>query len=275
MKSVLITGVRGFIGSALKLRFESEGYQVAGINREDSHRICDILSMIKPGLILHGAAEAYDVDSMFESNVVLTHSILEHCRERSPNCRLVVIGSSSEYGRKSCATKETDSLEPGTVYEGTKAAASMLTRAYAIAYQFPAVIIRPYSIYGPGENPRKFLQQLIRRPRSIELCPTPVHDFVYIDDFVDAVFAVLGRQSKLFDVVNVGSGIQTSNQEAVCVFERVLNHRYKIDESLAPKENDASVWVCDPSYLLSAYGFRTKIALEDGVRRMAVFAQLE
>lgn len=265
LKTVVISGIRGFIAKALKNRFELEHYRVIGTDRADSARIQDLLHLVQPELIIHAAAELFDTTRMFESNVVLTYNILEFCREQSPSCRIILVGSSSEYGRKETATKESDSLEPETIYEGTKAAAAMLARAYSYTYRFQAAIIRPYTIYGPGEKPQRFLQQLLLLPNKIRLCPTPAHDFVYIDDFVEAVFAVLKRQAKLFDVVNVGSGIQTTNLEVVKAFEKVFGHKYEIEEILPLKPNDAMVWVCDPCYLLNEYGFKVSTSLEEGI----------
>ena len=273
MKTVVITGIRGFIAAALAARFRDEGgWRVVGTDRSDSPRIRDVLRDACPDLVLHAAAELYDAASMFESNVLLTHMILEHCRDVAPRCRLVALGSSSEYGRRDHPTRETDALQPGTIYEGTKAAAAMLVQASSLTYGFQAAVVRPYSVYGIGERPGRFLPFLLSRPPSIKLCPGAAHDFVYIDDFVAGVFAVLARQSETFDTVNIGTGTMTTNAQLVAVFERVLGHTYVIEAILPPKANDAETWVCDPGHLEREYGYKPCTTLEQGITLMAAAA---
>lgn len=267
MPTCVITST-GFIASNLRTRFLALGWHVVNTSRADSPRIAELLAQEAPDLVIHCAAEIYDADTMFKSNVILTHEILEYCRSVAPRCRLVHMGSSSEYGEKPVPSKETDVLEPRTIYEGTKAAATMLVQSWALTFGFQACVIRPYSVYGPGESSRRFTQYLLTRPEALSICPTPTHDFVYIDDFCDAVMAVFERQKKPFDLIDVGSGIATSNIDMVRIYEKVLGHKFDLDDSRPRKANDKEVWVADATYLASEYGFRCSISLEEGVRRM-------
>ena len=268
-QTIVVTGARGFIAAALMARLQSDGHAVVGTDRKDSASIRAVLAATRPSIVIHAAAELYDEAAMFESNVILTRNILEHCKDVSPRCRMVLIGSSSEYGRVDRATTEGDPLRPTTMYEGTKAAAAMLTQGYAAACGFQACVIRPYSVYGPGEKPQRFVRFLLTKPASIRLCPTPELDFIYIDDFVDGVCAVLQRQTKAFDVINLGSGVQTSNARLVETVEAVLGHKFVIEATLPPKSNDACVWKTDPMHAHQKYGFRATTTLEQGVRYMA------
>ena len=265
---IVITGGRGFIAAALKDRLQHDGHTVVTTDRSDAANMRGVFSAVSPSVIIHAAAELRDEASMFDSNVVLTRDILEHCKAVSPRCRLVLLGSSSEYGRADKPTSETDALQPGTLYEATKAAAAMLTQGYATTYGFQACVIRPYSVYGAGEKPHRFVRFLMTKPAAIDLCPSPVHDFIYIDDFVEGVCAVLQRQTKLFDIVNLGSGVQTTNADLVRAVECVLQHEFQIRATLPPKPNDALTWVCDPTYALHTYGFKATTSLEQGLRRM-------
>lgn len=266
---IVITGGRGFIATALETKMLAKGQTVTTTDRQDTTNIRSVLAAASPSIIIHAAAEVSDEATMFDSNVALTRDILEHCKAVAPACRLVLLGSSSEYGRVNKATTETDALHPGTLYEATKAAAAMLTQGYAAAYGFMACVIRPYSVYGAGEKPHRFVRYLMTKPAAIDLCPSPVHDFIYIDDFVDGVCAVLQRQTKQFDVVNLGSGVQTTNAELVRTVETVLQHKFDVRATLSPKPNDALTWVCDPSYAWREYGFKATTTLEQGLRRMA------
>jgi len=296
--SIVVTGGRGFIAGALTARLRADGHRVVTTDRQDSANIRDVLSATSPSIIIHAAAELRDEAAMFESNVVLTRDIMEYCRDVSPACRFMLIGSSSEYGRVSKATAETDVLRPGTIYEATKSAASVLTQVrggggrqpphvlplrerrlhrahrpahdsqgYAATYGFQACIIRPYSVYGPG-SAAGFVRFLMSKPAAIKLCPAPAHDFIYIDDFVDGVCAVLTRQTKPFDIVNLGSGKQVTNAQLVDAVQAALQHEFVIESEIPPKANDALTWMCDTTHAFQEYGFKATTTLGQGLRRM-------
>ena len=133
---------------------------------------------------------------MFETNVQLTTAILDYCR-RDANLsrqlrRTVVFGSSSEHGRKLGAQAESDALAP-EIYEGTKAAATLLARSYeetkaaatllARSYSFPfnipIVVIRPFTFYGPRKKSSKSIPILLGLPICLKVYEG-VYDYVFI-----------------------------------------------------------------------------------------------
>jgi len=147
---ILITGINGFIANNLLNKLKSNpDIEVYGTTKQDSSKIIEILNEKKPEYIYHTGAEIYNNDFMFESNIFLTYNILEYCRKAKNLKRLIIIGSSSEYGRKTKPMSEDDILEPQTIYEGTKAACTMLAKCYSHTYNIPIFIVRPFTVYGP------------------------------------------------------------------------------------------------------------------------------
>ena len=264
--SVLITGIRGLIGSHLKTACEALGYTVHGTTRADSiESTLNLLRQVSPSYIFHTASELVDETKMFCTNVSLTHAILHYCKTAKNTLkRLVVFGSSSEYGRKTEPIAEHMSLEPETIYEGTKAAATMLARSFSITYGIPILIIRPFTVYGPGEKPSKFISLLLALPDKIRLSEG-VHDYVYIEDFVRILLEVMSSCKRLFDIVNIGTGKQTTNLEVVQTVERLTGHIFSMEPAQA-KPYDSSSWVCDPEYLRNSYGLATTTSLEEGLK---------
>ena len=262
---VLITGIRGLIGSHLKIACEAQGYTVHGTTRADSiETTLNLLRQVSPSYIFHTAAELVDETKMFCTNVSLTHAILHYCKTAKNTLkRLVVFGSSSEYGRKTEPIAEHMSLEPETIYEGTKAAATMLARSFSITYGIPILIIRPFTVYGPGEKPYKFIPLLLSVPDKISLSEG-MHDYVYIDEFVRIILELVSSCKKPFDLVNIGTGTQTSNLEVVRTVERLRGHIFSIEPAQA-KPYDSSSWVCDTEYLRT-YGLTANITLEEGLK---------
>lgn len=265
---IVITGSNGFIATHLSSRLDN----VVGITKEQSPIIESLLDKYKPEYIYHTGAELYDQDKMFDSNVLLTYHILEYCRRATNLKRLIILGSSSEYGRKIHPIKETDQLDPYTIYEGTKSAASLLAQSYSYTYKIPIFIIRPFTVYGPGEKPNKFLHVLFRKKQNKDKhisVSEGVHDYVYIDDFINAMLNIVATNQECFDIINIGSGIQTSNLDVVHLFEKVTNYKFESYSKLEKKVYDSDNWVCDPDKVNKYYKIQT--SLEDGLKKMYSF----
>lgn len=265
MSKAVVTGCNGFIAKHLIKRLEKDGYLVKGTSREDSKEIEAILIKESPSVIYHLGAELKDDMKMFESNVCLTVRLLEYCRKTG--CRFIYIGSSSEYGRKRAPIQESDSLEPMTMYEGTKGAASLMARSYANTFKFPVTILRPFSVYGPGEKDHRFLQVLLRKPSTIRVSKG-MHDYVYITDFVEACVRLPFKQKGVFDILNIGTGVQTSNFDVVKRMEEVMgDHTFEIVECEG-KVYDSNMWVCDTTYVREKYEFSCKVSLKEGLHQL-------
>jgi nucleoside-diphosphate-sugar epimerase len=267
---ILITGINGFIAQNLcNLLKNISNDEIIGTTKKDSLNIIEILNNSKPEYIYHCGAEIYNNDEMFDSNILLTYKILEYCRTSTNLKRLIIIGSSSEYGRKNNPMSENDILEPQTIYEGTKSACTMLAQSYSYTYKIPIFIIRPFTIYGPGEKPNKFLQILFKKKHSNDKnisISNGVHDYVYIDDFINAIIEIIKKDEKLFDIINIGSGIQTSNLEVVKIFEKVNNYYFENYLPLESKSYDSTMWVANNAKLSNFY--KIKVTLEEGIRIM-------
>lgn len=238
---ILVTGSTGFVGKHLIKRLENVFLYKRGQS----------LQGLKPDIIFNLAGEIYDETKMFASNVQLVHDLLQ-----LPFKKFIHICSSSVYGRKNYPIKETDSLNPQTLYEITKAAGSLLCMERAI-------IARPFSLYGPNDNSRKFFPTILRE-RVIEVF-SGSHDWIYIDDFIDGLIMLseVGEPG----IVNFGTGICTSNLEVVKTFAKFLDIKYNINNSYI-KSYDSENWVCDPTYAKERYGFTCKYTLEAGIKKL-------
>jgi nucleoside-diphosphate-sugar epimerase len=262
---IFITGRNGFIATNLNVRFQKDGHIVDTSSRGEN--VVDKLTLFKPDVICHLAMEGLDPDNMVESNILLTHSILEYCRHNKVQ-KLLLFGSSSEYGCKDHPLTEKDLLEPKTMYEGTKAAATLLSRAYSYTYSIPTVVIRPLSIYGPHEKNSKLMTLMFSN--RLKYLNNSNHDWTYIDDFVEATVRIMNyKDTELFDIVNIGLGVQRTNQEVVSIAESLMGKtiNYTSSESQLGNGTDSQMWVCNPTYLKTKYGFTPSITLEEGMKR--------
>lgn len=295
----LVIGGGGFIGANLVRRLLKERCDVHLTMRRttDLFRIRDIknhltlhavslnnsrdLSLImqklNPSLIFHLAAHGSnsyetDVREIVETNVTGTLNLLLASRD-VPYEAFINTGTSSEYGFKSTPMRESDLLEPVSFYAAAKASTTLLASVFAKMYQKPIVTLRPFSVYGSFEDPRRFIPTIVRnliKGNPIQLTAgTQRRDFIYIDDVVEAYMKVAMLANKLQGkILNLGTGKQYANDEVVRTLFRVTGKRVPIEKGAYPKRVwDTPHWVADMSQTKRLLGWRPKYSLEEGLRK--------
>jgi UDP-glucuronate 4-epimerase len=262
---ILVTGHRGFVGSHLVRRLQSEDHTVVTIDRDNPYHDGPI------DLIVNCAAELTDESKMFNSNVELVIGLLSIVRAR-PNIRMIQIGSSSEYGRINTIRKEDTVCIPSNVYEATKLAATALCQGYASRYDLDICIARPFSLYGPNDKPRKLIPTLYRSlidHRQIDVYPAE-HDWLYIDDFIDGLLSLINapRETTKGQIFNFGTGVSSSNRQVVEAIELAvggkLNVVFKTDGRY--HNHDVDNWVADASKARTVLGWQPRYDLAVGIQ---------
>jgi len=266
-KKIFITGSSGFIGRNLSERY-SQSNDIFHYRKNDN--IKQNLKDFKPDIIFNCAAEIYDDDKMFSSNVLLVNEILDFCKNNHVE-HLIQFGSSSEYGESKDPMSEKMRLNPRTIYEGTKAAATMLCLSYSCHYAIQATVIRPFSVFGLHEKPHRLFPKLAEhffKNKNLTL-NNAYHDFIYIKDFLTGVDKVLSCDKKISkgDVVNIGSGFQYSNFDVLDKFESVFGVKSCAEKRTdMAKKFETENWVCDTSYFSNRYNFKPEFSLENGIK---------
>lgn len=299
MKKVFITGASGFIGANLTRRLLHDGHEVHLLLRKGykSWRIQDILkdthiyfvdfqnksvlkkifSSVTPDWIFHTAVYgAYsrqtDFSEMVQTNILGMHSLLSAACEVGFES-FVNTGSSSEYGYKKTAPKETEHLDPNSPYAVTKAAATHLCRLMAEQHKLHIPTLRLYSVYGPYEEPTRLIPTLLLHahqhtlPKLVD--PKVARDFVYVEDVVDAY--VLAAQSKTTDpgdIFNIGTGTQTTLASLVSTTRKLFQISQKPVWGSMPNRNwDTSTWIADNAKAKKVLRWKPKHSLKQGLVR--------
>jgi len=144
-------------------------------------------------------------------------------------------------------------LETQTMYSRTKKAAEEILLAYKEKYRLPVCIIRPFSVTGVGEQRQHLIPTLLNAAQTgetVNFVREPVHDFIDVDDFTNGVVTLAKAGAK--GIYELGSGIQTSNQEVLETVEKVTGKRININLVPSVRPYDTEQWV---STNLKARGF--------------------
>jgi len=191
-KTILITGVAGFIGSYLTKGLFStfDGIKVVGIDNvndyydvrlkkerlkeikkeknfkfiegsiADKELILSIFDEYKPQVVVNLGAQAgvrYSIvnpDAYIESNIIGFFNILEGCRHY-PVKHLLYASSSSVYGNNKKIPYSTDDKvdNPISLYAATKKSNELMAYSYSKLYDIPATGLRFFTVYGPAGRP--------------------------------------------------------------------------------------------------------------------------
>ena len=294
---VLVTGAAGFVGAVLARRLVGDGHDVHALVRPgsdlwriqgadarvhevdlaDEPSLGEIVGRIRPRWIFHLAAHgAYpsqaDFRAMVRTNVLGTIHLVESCLRVGFEV-LVNTGSSSEYGFVNHAPTEDEEPRPSSDYAVTKLTATLYCRAAAERSGRSISTLRLYSVYGPYEEPSRFVPQLLVRGLEGKLpplvSPEIARDFVCVDDVVEAYVAAASRHgTEPGAVYNVGTGRQTSIREAVEVARRAFSLDSAPEWGTMPNRAwDTSVWVANPSKIERELGWKPQTSFEEGFSR--------
>ncbi len=242
--TALITGVAGFCGSYLAELLVAQGWRVAGLDMaadagqrlhrlglavethqtdlSDAGALAAIVDAVRPDQVYHLAAltnPAAPYRSLYEANVFGTIHLLEALRTAAPQARVLIAGSSAQYGPTQPhenPINETQEFRPITQYAVTKAVQDLLGHMAAAAGQ-PVIRTRSFNIIGPRQGPQfvsaAFARQIAeieqgRRPPVIEVGNlAAARDFVDVRDVARAYMLAqaAGRPGQAYNVCS-GSG---------------------------------------------------------------------
>jgi UDP-glucose 4-epimerase len=242
MKTVIVTGGLGFVGSNLVDILVEKGYDVVVIddlssgslkNKNDKakyyfEKVSVMLTFElkeKVDVIYHLAAEARIQPSYknpllwFRSNVESTAVVCDYAKKH--NCKVVLAGSSSCYGGKF--------MNP---YTFTKKQSEEVCEMYSKVFGVSTVIARFFNVYGP-RNPligeytpiiAKFEQfKKQGKPLTVVGDGEQKRDFTHVYDICEGLIRLSEKEWE-GEVFNLGTGINYSINELVEMFECEKTH---------------------------------------------------
>ena len=304
-RPILVTGAGGFIGSAAVRFLVAAGLPVRahlgppGIEASAPAGVQALVAELEDLAAMRSAVEGAravvhlagpaSVAASFDDpvgfarvHVAGTATLLEACRGRDVD-RLVHVSSAEVYApSEGGPVSEDDPLRPRSPYGAAKLGAESLVRSLAPLLGTEAVVLRPFSVYGPG-GPRRsvvgtVLDQALHADR-IELADLrPVRDHCYVDDVAGAILRALVARSLPPDaVLNVGTGRGVSVAELAELGLAAAGRSLEVGAGTAdrPAGIDVPALVADVARAERDLGWRAQVPLEEGLSRTVAWMRSE
>lgn len=291
MKKALITGSQGFVGHYLRRELEKHDYTVTGLDIQagegvivadllDEDVVKHVIAQERPDVIIHLAGQAnvarsWDIpQKTIELNVVAAINLMEAVRKEKPECRMVLVGSSDQYGNLGEAGKlvsETLATHPQTPYAVSKKAQEEIAAVYVKAYGLNISMTRSFNHAGAGQGKgfliSDFASGIVAVERGEQSCLkvgnlTARRDFTHVWDVVRA-YRLIAEQGHAGEIYNVGSGTTNSAREILNKLCDLAQCPIPVEQDPAKmRPSDTPVICCDHRKLTEHTGWEPVITMD-------------
>jgi len=269
MKTILLTGAAGFVGSHTAKLLLEQGNKVIGVDNmndyydvalkkhrvshllhenfifkqidiENKEALREIFSIYKVDAVINLAARAGVRYSMENPSIYMTTNamgslnILDLMREFGVK-KFVLASTSSLYAGQEMPFLESLPVnEPISPYAATKKAAEVMAYTYHFLYKIDVSIVRYFTVYGPAGRPDMSIFRFIKwidQGQAIELFGdgTQSRDFTFVSDIAHGTIAALKDVG--YEIINLGGGTKpVVLKEVVSMIESVLGKRATLSQ---------------------------------------------
>ncbi|MHB8093633.1 MAG: NAD-dependent epimerase/dehydratase family protein [Candidatus Aminicenantales bacterium] len=300
----VVTGAAGFIGSHLCRTLLEEGFSVRGIDSftdyyprwikernvspllenadfqflERDLDTADLDAILDgAGCVFHLAAQAgvraswgRSFDIYTRNNIQVTQKLLETAKDLKLE-KFIYDSSSYVYGLTPVLPMaESNTDQPLSPYGVTKLAAEQLCYLYAKSFGVPAVSLRFFTVYGPGQRPDMAFHQFFKalaegKEISVFGDGSQTRDFTFVEDIVRANLSALAS-GKPGETYNIGGGHRETLAEVIRLMEGTSGTRARILRLETQKGDVPDTWA-DIRKAAADLGYAPRTRLEEGLER--------
>ena len=301
MKSALVSGAAGFVGSHLVDRLLEVGFAVVGVdnfitgkeenlnsaksNSKFSFLDLDVVSEIpdlgmKFDYIFHAASPAsppkyfeYPIETMMV-NSIGTKNLLDLAIKNK--ARVIFFSTSEVYGdplehpQRESYWGNVNPIGPRSIYDEAKRFGEALVAQYVREKKVDAGIIRIFNTYGPRLDPHDgrvvstFIRQAINgEALTINGDGNQTRSFCYISDLIDGIFKM--AESHEFGPINLGNSNEMTLNELIKEISKLLSKNLNT-VNLPELKDDPVRRKPDISLAKEKLGWEPKVSLTQGLQ---------
>jgi UDP-glucose 4-epimerase len=299
----LVTGVAGFIGSAIARALLAQGHAVRGVDNFATGRRENLaglkgLDLMEGDLadpkiaaaacsgvscIFHEAAipsvprSVADPAGTHRANVTATVELLVAARDAGV-ARVVYAASSSAYGNQPTLPKREDMLpDPLSPYAAAKLAGEYYLRSFHAVYGLPTVALRYFNVFGPHQDPHSPYSAVLAKFITLMLAgKTPTidgdgeqsRDFTYIDNVVHAnLLAAAAPEAEVAGrMFNAATGVRVTLNQVVAQLRDLTGYRGEVKNG-PPRTGDVKHSLADISLARRHLGYAPQVDFATGLER--------
>ncbi|MBE7445045.1 MAG: NAD-dependent epimerase/dehydratase family protein [Planctomycetia bacterium] len=279
---ILITGSRGFIGSALKAKLINLHFDIIEVNSQkggiNNPKTFEGLLSQDITHVFHLAGKTFVPDSWkipdtyFTTNVFGTQNVLEFCRKYKISLTFV---SAYVYGKpETLPIAENCTIRPNNPYAQSKYLAEHLCRFYAQEFNLKVNIIRPFNAYGIGQDKRFLIPSIINQAlhdNAIILHDlSPKRDYIYLSDLIDALILSMTYIQNA-SVYNIGSGNSISVKDIVSTVQKILGTDKPVISKEMPRKNEIFNIIADITKANKELNWYPRHSFRDGLKQIVEY----
>ena len=232
------------------------------INKRNINYVINLGGYIDHANYSNGGSEVYDAHFNGVRNLV-------DCLNKSKIKGFVQIGSSDEYGNNSAPQIETQREAPISPYSCAKVTSTHFLQTLYRTEMFPAVILRPFLVYGPGQSEERFIPQIIKGCTSRQEFPVSkgeqLRDFCFIDDVIQALFSALDNRSAHGEVINIASGKPISIKKMINTIVDIIGSGEPQFGQVAYRNGENMALYGDTTKAKEILGWKSSVNLRQGL----------
>jgi nucleoside-diphosphate-sugar epimerase len=294
---ITVTGAGGFLGPVVVDALARRGACVqaiigppdekaripAGATSTAQVDICDSSAVRKlvagADAVVHLAGPASVAASFQDPSRTLrihtegTASVLEACRAEQIG-KLIYVSSAEVYGRPvRSPVAEDHPLSARSPYGAAKIGAEKLIEAFVHAFGLRAVILRPFSIYGPGASSESLIPRIIDMARQglpvLLRDLRPVRDYCFVTDLAEAIASACSLEDRGLEIFNIGTMRGTSVERIAALILDALGVTCSIQggrERDRPGTSEIYELIADNRRAREVLGWEPTVPLQEGLR---------
>lgn len=290
MKKILIVGGTGFLGYHISKYFISKKFKVISISRKKPKKtkrlskvkylfsdiskrkkLEEVLgphSDIKYIINLGGEINHKKSNEVYKSHFLGVKYLVSIFLKTNIK-KFIQIGSSMEYGRIKSPQSENARAHPISTYGKSKLLATNYLIQMFKEKNFPALVLRPYQIYGPAQEENRLIPFVISQSLSGNLFPCSsgkqFRDFLYVADFVKCLDMLIRKKVKLGQILNVGYGKALKVKNVINITNKKINLGKPIFNKIKLRKEEQKYLFPSISKIKKVLGWKPKTQFDNGI----------